>query len=73
MKKKWLVGCEYEAIVIVDTEADSEEMILSFAQEEVHEADYLYRLPKHWNYADCLVYYSQGYWNAEVPILCDLM
>ena len=69
MKKKWLVGYESEAIVIVDTEADSEEMILAFVQEEVHEADYLYNLPKRWNYRDCLVYYSHGYWNAEVSMV----
>lgn len=69
MKKKWLVGCEDEAIVIVDTEADSEEMILSLVQEEVYEANCLYRLPKNWNYRDCLVYYSRGYWNVEVPTI----
>ena len=69
MKKKWLVGYQDETIVIVDTEADSEEMILSLAQEVAYEADYLYKLPKHWSYADSLVYYSRGYWNAEVPVL----
>ena len=69
MKKKWLVGWEEEAIVIVDTEADSEEMILAMVQEEVYEAQYLYNLPKHWNYRDCLVYYGRGYWNVEVPSL----
>lgn len=69
MEKKWLVGYEDEAIVIVDTEADAEEMILSLVQEEVYEAECLYYIPKHWSYVDCLVSYSRGYWNAKVPML----
>lgn len=69
MEKKWLVGYEDEAIVIVNTEADAEEMILSLVQEEVDEANCLYSLPKSWNYRDCLIYYSRGYWKVEVPTI----
>ena len=64
--KEFVVGLEEEVIVIVDTEADAEEMILSLVQEEVQEADYIFGLPRDWGYGKCLVYYSIGYWLTGV-------
>ena len=64
--KEFVVGLEEEVIVIVDTEADAEEMILSLVQEEVQEAAYRFGLPRDWGYGKCLVYYSRGFWLSEV-------
>lgn len=67
MEKKWIVGYEYETLVIVDTDAEAEEMLFAFTEAEAYELFLRFGFTPQTSYADILVSASRGFWIEEVP------